>query len=466
MPENAKMQLHNIFLFGIILLVTTKVDVYGINLASTDESAQYMVSPVVAKFGINSSLQLPTSVNSSFYGYDFKIIVNSGGNISMLIGSPKMIDPASINLQISGSTNKTEQIEPKGSIHVCQLDETIFQGISPKCTVSNPRQPKAGDNFGISIPTTVSANITSCSITRMQDDCGNLTYTPGFCFKSNNFGLTWEKDRRTKMLECPIRNVELLFVLDGSGSVGEENFPIVKNWVKTITEKLNIDKGVVTVGVVQYSYYDENKDIQDQPQIKTYIKIGEYTNYQSFAAAMKPIRLFNSLTYTGKALEKVVYDFENTELFKENTTKQVMVLLTDGKADDSDSISANAKTLRDMGVTIYAIGVGNYKRSELRLLANGNTSDDTRVFTAENFDGLEAIAEELENEIGSIALEGSSVGQTTAGYKMEFGAVGIVATYSISKPEIRSLNNDTRTSSVWEMCRFGETSTKITQRRK
>ncbi|XP_077968608.1 integrin alpha-X-like isoform X1 [Styela clava] len=406
-----------------------------------------MVSPVVAQFGIDSSLQLPTNVNSSFYGYEFKVHVNSGGNISMLIGSPKMIDPASINLQISGSTNKTEQIEPKGSVYVCQLNETIFQGISPKCTVSKPTKPKAGDNFGISISTTVSANITSCSITRMQD-CGILNYTPGFCFKSNNFGLTWEKDQRTKMLECPRGNVELLFVLDGSGSVGEQNFQIVKNWVKTITKKLDIDKGAVKVGVVQYSSYNYTLDIQKQPQIKTHIKIGEYTDYQSFAAAMKPIQIFKCFTYTGKALEKVVYDFENTEHFKGKTANQVMVLLTDGYANDPESISSNAETLRDMGVTTYAVGVGRYKRSELRLIANGNTSDDTRVFIATNFDGLDAIANDLENEIGSLALEGSSVGQTTAEYKMEFGAMGIVAVYSTLKPEIRRLHNNTLTSSV------------------
>ncbi|XP_039270040.2 collagen alpha-1(XXI) chain-like isoform X1 [Styela clava] len=271
----------------------------------------------------------------------------------------------------------------------------------------------------------------------------------GILFQIKQLWLKWEKDKRTKMLGCSIRNNELLFVLDGSGSVLKKNFLIVKNWVKTITKKLNIDKGAVRVGVVQYSEYDNTLDIQKQPQIKTYVKIGQYTDYQSFAAAMDEIPFLSGpSTHTGEALKKVVYDFKNTEHFKE--AKQVMVLLTDGKASDTEkSISANAKTLRDMGVTTYAVGVGNYERRELRLIANGNPLNDTGVFKAKNFDALDAIANELQNEIDeSLALEGSNGGQTTAGYKMEFGAVGIVAAYSTLKPEIRRLRNDTRTNSV------------------
>lgn len=54
-------------------------------------------------------------------------------------------------------------------------------------------------------------------------------------------------------LVCPQKNVDVVFVLDGSLSVLAGNFERVKKWVSNITKQLNIDKGSVRVGVLQYA---------------------------------------------------------------------------------------------------------------------------------------------------------------------------------------------------------------------
>lgn len=46
-----------------------------------------------------------------------------------------------------------------------------------------------------------------------------------------------------------------MFVLDGSGSIGDANFESIKDWVLKITEEFDIDGGTVTVGVVQFSHW-------------------------------------------------------------------------------------------------------------------------------------------------------------------------------------------------------------------
>jgi len=60
------------------------------------------------------------------------------------------------------------------------------------------------------------------------------------------------------LLVCPkVSNatLDLIFLLDGSGSVTEENFRIVRNWVITVSRNFNISDGRTQIGVLQYSTY-------------------------------------------------------------------------------------------------------------------------------------------------------------------------------------------------------------------
>ena len=56
--------------------------------------------------------------------------------------------------------------------------------------------------------------------------------------------------------DCPKKNdLDIMFVLDGSRSVGKENFTIVKNWTKAIISQFYKSNNKSQVGVVQYSHY-------------------------------------------------------------------------------------------------------------------------------------------------------------------------------------------------------------------
>nr|XP_039269481.1 integrin alpha-D-like [Styela clava] len=433
---------HNILICKSLIFACLILKIYGFNLALDEKTARYMVSPVVEQLGSGTPPQLPNTAKSSFYGYDFNLFTKKDGTISMTIGSPKMTDPALPGLQ---DTSAKVNQEVKGSILSCDVKPTFVKRVPPKCRPAHPANPQVGDGFGMFVPTTPTGDAQACSTTRAQD-CGDLRYSPGYCYKSTNFGSTWQQNKETKSLSCPTTDVEVLFVLDGSSSVGKDNFVTVKQWVNDITRKLNIEKGGVTVGVVQYSHYSDRYPITSQPWIVTHIKIGEYKTYAAFSSAVDKITLQGFTTFTGKALEKVAVDFKNTPNYNKPTTKQVMVLLTDGKASDKDDVPGNAEKLRDIGVIPYAVGVGGAKkvnRTELRLIANGDAADDNRVFMAQNFAGLDAIAKELQAEIGGLVLEGSSGGAGTAGYKMQFAAVGLAGAYSKLKPVKKRLRRST-----------------------
>ena len=55
-------------------------------------------------------------------------------------------------------------------------------------------------------------------------------------------------------VECN-KILDLMFVLDGSGSVGHDNFEIVKNWTKNVASFFDISNDFARLGVVQYSHF-------------------------------------------------------------------------------------------------------------------------------------------------------------------------------------------------------------------
>lgn len=64
------------------------------------------------------------------------------------------------------------------------------------------------------------------------------------------------------ILECETEYpTDILFVLDGSGSIKTNNFETVKAWVNSLTEKFNISNGLNRVGVIQYSHWYKDRSV-------------------------------------------------------------------------------------------------------------------------------------------------------------------------------------------------------------
>ena len=53
--------------------------------------------------------------------------------------------------------------------------------------------------------------------------------------------------------------LDIMLLIDGSGSVGRRDFVRVKNWVIAISSHFNIADNSTRIGVVQYSLYFPNQ---------------------------------------------------------------------------------------------------------------------------------------------------------------------------------------------------------------
>ncbi|KAL0964651.1 hypothetical protein UPYG_G00327070 [Umbra pygmaea] len=184
---------------------------------------------------------------------------------------------------------------------------------------------------------------------------------------------------------CKTVASDLVFILDGSWSVSDVNFEIVKRWLVNITKSFNIGQKFTQVGVVQYS---------DNPIIN--IPLGEYLNSQKLIEAMENIEYMGGNTRTGAAIQ-----FATDRLFKlsERNSRgiaRIAVVVTDGKSQDE--VKAAAEEARGRGIILFAIGVG-LETEEAELRAIGNKPSSTYVFYVDDYKAISKMRDTIRQKI-------------------------------------------------------------------
>ncbi|KAI4878650.1 hypothetical protein NFI96_023259 [Prochilodus magdalenae] len=190
---------------------------------------------------------------------------------------------------------------------------------------------------------------------------------------------------KMEALGCSTAPSDLVFILDGSWSVDDTNFEIVKRWLMNITTSFNIGQNFTQIGVVQYS---------DDPVL--HIPLGKHYSTRDLVKAMESIDYMGGNTNTGKAIQ-----FANEKLFAlsergPNGIAKIAVVLTDGKSQDA--VLEAAEAARKKGIILFAIGVGaETEDAELRAIANKPSS--TYVFYVEDYKAISKIREVIRQKL-------------------------------------------------------------------
>ncbi|KAF3838994.1 hypothetical protein F7725_017711 [Dissostichus mawsoni] len=176
---------------------------------------------------------------------------------------------------------------------------------------------------------------------------------------------------------------DIVFIVDESASIGNENFRLMREFLHLIVSSLDVSPKRVRVGIVTYNDVSTPQvflnSFNDKDELLEYIKILPYNG---------------GGTKTGEAL-----NFTRENVFikekgcrKENGVQQVAVVITDGKSQDE--VSEAAITLRRAGVTIYALGIKDAIESELLEMASH--PPDQHVFTRKSFTELTHLKQTLQ----------------------------------------------------------------------
>uniref|UniRef100_A0A8C0BRP5 Matrilin 2 n=1 Tax=Buteo japonicus TaxID=224669 RepID=A0A8C0BRP5_9AVES len=186
---------------------------------------------------------------------------------------------------------------------------------------------------------------------------------------------------------CTEGPVDLVFVIDGSKSLGEDNFEIVKQFVSGILDSLEISPKAARVGLLQYS-----------TEVRTEFTLRQFSSAKDMKKAVSQMKYMGRGSMTGLALkqmfERSFTETEGARPFSANVPR-ISIVFTDGRAQDE--VSEWAARAKRNGIIIYAIGIG--KAIEEELLEIASEPSYKHLFYAEDFTAMEDISEELRAQI-------------------------------------------------------------------
>ncbi|KAH3873207.1 hypothetical protein DPMN_036436 [Dreissena polymorpha] len=181
---------------------------------------------------------------------------------------------------------------------------------------------------------------------------------------------------------CPFKPTDLIFVLDGSGSEGQDNFNKQLAFVSNFTNQFKIGQNTTRVALVTFA-----TDVTNE------FYLGRYNANSSVIHAIQQAQYPNGETNTHLALDHVRLQSLSPHNGAERNVSKVVFVLTDGHSNEPDATRrASFELKKDPQVTVVAIGIGSgVGDKELREIA----SDANHTFRVTDFDALNPIKAEL-----------------------------------------------------------------------
>lgn len=114
---------------------------------------------------------------------------------------------------------------------------------------------------------------------------------------------------------------DIVFIIDGSSSVGTGNFRTVLQFVANITREFEISETDTRVGAVQYTY-----------EQRLEFSFEKYNNKADLLDAIKRIDYWSGGTSTGAAIT-----YASEKLFSKSkpNKRKIMIVITDGRSYDN-----------------------------------------------------------------------------------------------------------------------------------
>ncbi|NP_001076429.1 integrin alpha-M isoform 1 precursor [Mus musculus] len=284
-------------------------------------------------------------------------------------------------------------------------------------------------SLGLSLAvSTVPQQLLACGPT-VHQNCKENTYVNGLCYLFGSNLLRPPQQFPEALRECPQQESDIVFLIDGSGSINNIDFQKMKEFVSTVMEQFKKSKTLFSL--MQYS-----------DEFRIHFTFNDFKRNPSPRSHVSPIKQLNGRTKTASGIRKVVRElFHKTNGARENAAK-ILVVITDGEkfGDPLDYKDVIPEADR-AGVIRYVIGVGNafnkpQSRRELDTIASKPAGE--HVFQVDNFEALNTIQNQLQEKI--FAIEGTQTGSTSS-FEHEMSQEGFSASITSNGPLLGSVGS-------------------------
>uniref|UniRef100_A0A0B7A6W9 VWFA domain-containing protein n=1 Tax=Arion vulgaris TaxID=1028688 RepID=A0A0B7A6W9_9EUPU len=169
-----------------------------------------------------------------------------------------------------------------------------------------------------------------------------------------------------------VSRLDLIFCVDGSNSMGNENFERLKTSLVNLVSHLNVSEDNIRVGLVLYSRF-----------INAIIQLT--SNKSGFITDTNALVYPDEETRTDLAINSATKMFNDTG--RGGSVPRLVIIITDGQASEQNLATIAATDAKNQGIVILAIGITN--STNVDDLSN-YASSRNQVFITEDFTTLEA----------------------------------------------------------------------------
>uniref|UniRef100_A0A8C0Y9K5 Si:ch211-62a1.3 n=1 Tax=Cyprinus carpio carpio TaxID=630221 RepID=A0A8C0Y9K5_CYPCA len=175
---------------------------------------------------------------------------------------------------------------------------------------------------------------------------------------------------------------DIVFLVDGSASIGLENFQQIREFVSLLIGNLEVATDRIRIGLVQYS---------DTPH--TEFSLNTYQNKEDILRYIQNLRYKTGGTFTGQGLEFMLkqHFVETAGCRAQQSVPQIAIIITGGESQDE--VGSQAQELRQRGIKIFTIGIKDAKETLLRQIAS--EPYDQHVYSISDFAALQGISQSV-----------------------------------------------------------------------
>ncbi|XP_066131833.1 integrin alpha-D isoform X3 [Saccopteryx bilineata] len=258
--------------------------------------------------------------------------------------------------------------------------------------------------------------------------CGENVYVKGSCLL---LGSQLQIIRRVPaaLPECPNQEMDIVFLIDGSASIGQNDFKQMKDFVRAVMDQF---EGTDTLfSLMQYSNL-----------LAAHFTFAKFRASPSPRSLLDPIVQLKGLTFTATGIQTVVKELFHSKNGARKSAKKILIVITDGqKYRDPLEYRDVIPQAEKAGIIRYAIGVGDTfqertARQELNTI--GSVPSQDHVFKVDNFAALGSIQKQLQEKI--FAVEGTQ-SRTSSSFQYEMSQEGFSSVLTTDGPALGAVGS-------------------------
>ncbi|KAL4624073.1 collagen alpha-1(XII) chain-like isoform X2 [Arapaima gigas] len=229
------------------------------------------------------------------------------------------------------------------------------------------------------------ASATKTFITNLTPDLDYTVTINSYYGSEESIPIFGQLTSKCTLEKCSVSAVtDLVFLVDGSWSVGRENFKFIRTFISAMAGAFDIGEDKTRVGVVQYG-----------SDTRTEFNLNQYYRRGDLLRAINTLPYKGGNTMTGDAIDYLIKNTFTEAAGARKTFPKVAMIITDGKSQDA--VEEPARRLRNIGVEVFVLGIKGADEDELKQIASA--PHNSHVYNVPNFDMIKEVQDQVISEV-------------------------------------------------------------------